>query len=238
MISAYRDSLARAMTQRREPQFAAWWAVGFFGLYVAVYLLLCILGGTEDQPHRYFREGNAVDTMSAAFLYMAFCFAMACAILYKNGSWWGRLFWILTALACLFLAIDELWQFHERWGSAMKKTALGPTETFRNWNDVIVILYGLGAMVGAALFLAEILRYPRFANVAALGFAFYVLHTLIDSTQTRTDYSRMWEESMKLFAVGYIAAAMLTALVEMARTSGRSDSEDGRVGSGSPSQHL
>ena len=119
------------------------------------------------------------------------------------------MFWGLSAGGFLFFSFDELLQFHERLGEFIASTPIGPAEIFRNWNDVIVIGYGMIAILVLFYCLPAILRIPMVAETLALAFGFYLTHTIIDSTQVRTSLSIIVEESAKLFSSAFLALAML-----------------------------
>ena len=75
-----------------------------------------------------------------------------------------------------------------------------------SWNDVIVILYGVVALPVVLALLPDILRYRMVLELFVIAFVFYVLHTLIDSTQEPyTTTSVILEESAKLFCGAFLA---------------------------------
>ncbi len=83
------------------------------------------------------------------------------------------------ALGFGFLALDELIGFHERLGIIIGYYAY--SSVFRNWNDVIVILYGVIALPFIVVFLSHIMRHRMLLELFIVAFIFYSLHTLIDS---------------------------------------------------------
>ncbi|MHC4992486.1 MAG: hypothetical protein ACYTGC_16055 [Planctomycetota bacterium] len=184
-------------------------------LYVTIYLAITYVAG-GDVPQRHFREGRAVDTMSTVFLAMASACAWGCFLMYPGRRGLGAVVWLVLAVGFQFLALDDMLQFHEQLGSWLKQP-LGPAETFRNWNDVLVILYGLIAVVCGLLFLPEILRCPGLVPVFGMGFLFFAAHTAIDTLIEASGRKTMVEESAKLYATGFIALAMMTALRSVGR---------------------
>jgi hypothetical protein len=120
---------------------------------------------------------------------------------------------LLAALGLGFFALDEFLQFHETWGRSVK-LAFGRSGTFRNWNDVIVIGYGVVGLILGIIFFREILRYPRLAEMLIFAFLFYCIHTIIDSTQQpRTLVSVIFEETAKLYSSSFLAISMSVGLL-------------------------
>ena len=98
-------------------------------------------------------------------------------------------------------------------------TALsGSPAGFRNWNDVIVIGYGLAALPILIFFLPEILRYSRVPELFGAGLFLYLVHTTFDALQRRPA-DMMWEESAKLGAAACFALGGLAALLVIASPS-------------------
>jgi hypothetical protein len=162
-----------------------------------------------------FREGAAVDVLSSMMLAMTSAFAFASFLLSGRGAL--RWFWLVIGIGALFLSMDELLQFHERMGYAIRESQ-GPTKGFRNWNDVIMLAYGIAGILGAAWFLPEILRHPRFLELLLTGFVFFAIHTGIDSLVHGNRATKVIpEESMKLIAGTFFALAALAALMSVAR---------------------
>ena len=126
---------------------------------------------------------------------------------------WSSYFWLLVTFGFGFFALDELLGFHEKLGKIIKASPIGPAETFRNWNDVIVIIYGVIAVCVAIYFLAEILRYPLFAEMLSVAFFCYCLHTLLDSTLGDSSWGRILEESAKVYSSTFFAIAMFIGLL-------------------------
>ena len=114
------------------------------------------------------------------------------------------------------LALDELLQFHERIGNRIEAWGLnvGP---FRNWNDIIVILYGVLGLGFVATFFSVILRFPQFLKLLTVAFVFFILHTVVDSvTEPQTTFSVIVEESAKLYCSTFLAIAFLAGMMNYA----------------------
>ena len=195
--------------------WTVWRHVTIVLLFAAAYVTIAYLSGGERDPDHYFGEGRAIDVMSALFLSVAGSFAWACFLLRWQTLGEGRLFWMLLAVGFLFVALDEMLEFHENVDYWLRGTWVGWPPLFRNWNDVIVISYGLGGIALLARYWREIARLPQAFILLALGSAFYVLHTGIDSLVSNSAAKNLVEESAKLTATAFFALSMLAAFIAM-----------------------
>ena len=102
------------------------------------------------------------------------------------------------------LALDEVLQFHERFGRFIEQHI--SSGIFRNWSDIIVIAYGIIALLIIVSIFPSIMRHKMLLELFIVGFIFYCITTLIDSTQEpKTTISVILEESAKLFCVLFLA---------------------------------
>ena len=189
--------------------------VALVSLGVVVLILVAInFIPHHERPAFNFMEKGALTPVSSIFLAMASGFAGASFFLSKSGKreGWYPYFWLLAALGIGFLAFDELWRFHEKFGKYLDRHV--PQDIFRGWNDVIVIAYGVAALPILMYFLPEIFLYPKFMEIIAMAFTFYFIHTLIDTVvEPPTDYSMIFEESAKLFCSAFLAVGMFVGLL-------------------------
>lgn len=185
-------------------------------------ILLCIAVAPEGDIDFQFREEEGIVTsLSAIFLAMASAFAGLCWLTEGKPGHGIRLWWALTCIGFFFFACDELMRFHEHVGTFMRREMFGrPSHFFRNWNDVIVVGYGVVALPVIGYFLPRILRLPRYVELLAIGFFAYAFHTLVDVLPHTDDPigrfmqsipSSIPEESGKLFASSFFAVAMFVA---------------------------
>ena len=184
---------------------------------VALFILLAVLAAEQGNREHYFiSDSGPVTALSAIFLAMASGLAAATYWLPKSGFRWSQYFWLLAALGFGFLAFDELLGFHEVTGGWIGDN-IGRTQNFRNWNDVIVILYGIMVVPVLIFSVPEIIRYPGLVKFMAAAFACYFVHTLIDSTQEpRTTLTIILEESFKLYSSAFLAISMFLAVISIA----------------------
>jgi len=119
--------------------------------------------------------------------------------------------WLAGRRGCAFLVLDEQLMFHERGGHFIEATSVGEVEFVCNWNDLIVIMYGAAAIAITALFAREFMKCRAFVVLFAIGFAFYALHTGLDSLiPSSVAWKDIPEESAKLFSVFCLVLAMGT----------------------------
>ena len=184
------------------------------GLIVLMIIIAYFLSPSHNRYRQFTREPGVITLCSALFLATAGVLAARSFSISRHNTLWIRSFWLLAAIVLVFFATDELLQFHEEMGKWITESSIGDPGIFRNWNDVIVISYGAVALVALILFLPVILRYPLFAEALGLAFAFYCIHTLIDSTvQPWTTWSAICEESAKLMSTGALAVSMWIGLL-------------------------
>lgn len=215
MISMFKSSYREALSQRAQltaPDLTK--PLVLLAVATLVYLGIAVLIAPADQPGRYFiKEGGMVTTLSAIFLALASIFAGISFKLSRKRKDLLRFFWLLSTVGFAFLFLDELIGFHEMTGRYLDPT-VGVPEGFRRWDDIVVIIYGIIALIFMAGFLPEIFRYPRVMGMMGVAFIFYFIHTLVDSISVpRTDLSAIIEESAKIFCVEYLAIAMFVAQI-------------------------
>ncbi len=78
--------------------------------------------------------------------------------------------WLLLAIGFAFLSFDEMLQFHEHVSNLIARFA--GAGIFRNWNDIIVLLYGFIALSILIAILPGLLRWRTVAEMFAVGFVF------------------------------------------------------------------
>jgi len=219
MKIAYGQNIKAALTLRRQTEIQSiLLPLVFFCVFLVSYIVMSLQLAPENNVAFHFgNERGYVTALSAIFLSMASGFALAAVFLSGNPFSATKFFWLFLAIAFGFLALDELMMFHERIGHWLKVSSVGPTEIFRNWNDVIVIAYGIIALALLPLLLPYILRYPKFGELLTVAFGFYCIHTAVDSlTFHKTFGSIIIEESFKMLSSGFFSFAMLIGLLGVA----------------------
>jgi hypothetical protein len=202
MVNNFSNQLRDAAIERRTLDVPN---VVFIFVTVAgctlVYIILAMFLVPLDEPREYqfVSEDGAITALSAIFLASASAFSlstMTVLILKRDLHKWV---WLVLAFGFAFLAFDELLQFHERVGSLVER--FSSSGTFRNWNDIIVIIYGILALPMLIVMLPGLLRWRMVLEIFAIAFLFYMIHTLIDSiSEPRTTVSVILEESAKLLS--------------------------------------
>lgn len=182
---------------------------------------LVLVPGEEPAHFHFVDERGAITVLSALFLSAGAAFALV-AFLVKHqkpmdaDSW----FWIVAAGGLAVLALDELLQFHERLGGFLDSDPATKTSAFRNWNDIIVIGYGLVAVGIGLYFLPVVLSYHHVIQLLGIAFCMFVVHTAVDSlAEPPTHTSVVIEESAKLFTGAFILLAMLQGMLQSIKLS-------------------
>jgi hypothetical protein len=212
----YFERLRKSFITRRKTPFPSIKMVIIFvnGLVVAAIILALKLHPEGNYAYHFGEEIGAITAVSAVFLSIAAGLAGSAWYFSDKQHKTHKFFWFLTMVAFGFLALDEQMQIHEKLGRLIKNHWLGPSQVFRNWNDAIVILYGIGALLFLAIFLATILSYPKVLEILAVSMLFYILHTAIDAlTVEKTHLSVVLEESCKVFSSANFAVAMFAGLL-------------------------
>ncbi len=215
MIQLFQRNYKKALAQRAQvtlPKLRK--PIALLTIGTVVFLVIAVMIAPENHPGRYFKkEGGMATTLSAIFLALASIFSGVSFNLSRARTDFLKFFWLLAAVGFAFLFLDELIGFHEMTGRFLAPAVEVP-EGFRNWNDIVVILYGIVALFVMAGFLPEIFRYPKVMEMMGVAFLFYFIHTLVDSTQEpRTDISAIIEESAKVFCGEYLAISMFVAIL-------------------------
>jgi hypothetical protein len=222
-VSSYVQSIRDALAARARIEAPRTWtlAVPVLVLLAVIVTVAIVVAPEGDIDYHFRSEKGIITACSAISLSMASGFAGACFLIEGRPGYGLRLWWLLTFLGFLFFACDELLRFHENIGTVVRHQVGDPTSTFRNWNDVVVILYGVVAVVVLGFLGPRVLRIPLHAELLACGFVCYVLHTTIDVLPHRGgaigDFmgsfaSSIPEEGFKLGAAMFFAVAMLSAL--------------------------
>ncbi|MCP4182151.1 MAG: hypothetical protein GY761_02375 [Hyphomicrobiales bacterium] len=191
-----------------------------FGLLVSATIIgVSIAFAPADRPFFHFGEDGIVTAFSSVFLAMSGALAMVVFYLRRHDGLIPGLFWFCTMSALIFLSLDELLKFHERGGQLLQDEVINVYHLFRSWDDLIVIVYGVVAVVAAFIFRREITHNRSFTALLTMGFGFYILHTAIDSLISR---SYLWkdipEEGAKVTCGLFILLAVGTFLVTHLKT--------------------
>ena len=184
-------------------------SVGLIILAVLIFNSFCILLSIIWVPegktiaYNIGGEGGFVTSISASYLILSSAFSLAILIVLKEIEHSVTLSWAILSFGFVYLAIDELMMIHENTGYIIERYF--PIQYFRNWNDVIVIIYGLIALLIIAFILPAIIRFKWIIEMFYIGFLLYGIHTITDTiNEPSTDFSIIIEESAKLFSVSFL----------------------------------
>jgi hypothetical protein len=189
------------------------------GVFLALYIGMAIMMAPAGQgiAYHFYDERGSITAMSAILLGWASAFAGLTYWILRDIEGHRPAFWLLASGGFLFLSLDELVGFHELVAESspgLSTTGEKVFGVFRGWDDIIIILYGIGAVAICLRYLPEVLRLPWVAEVMCLAFAAYAVHTFIDAVAEPPTYTTViMEETAKLYCTLFLAAAMLAALL-------------------------
>lgn len=207
MIEKFSDKLREAMAYRKRtslPNVNLIVTTVVMSTLAYIILALFAIPPGKLPDYHFANEDGAITALSAIYLTMASSFSLGSLVVTIRVKNPHILPWVIMTLGFGLLALDELLQFHERIGFIIGQYI--DSGIFRNWNDVIVISYGVIALIIMGSIFQSIIRCRMLPELFIVGFIFYGIHTLIDSTQEpRTTISVILEESAKLFSVLFLA---------------------------------
>lgn len=181
-------------------------------LYIA--LAIKLVPSSEGVEFNFVSERGAITAFSAVLLALASAFSFGTVLLKVRKGERCYSVWFVLMLGFLFLAFDELLLIHEIIGAHIGEVR--DAGSFKNWNDVVVIVYGMIAVPIGAFYFSELLRYKMVIELFVVGFIFYIAHTYIDSVfHDPTPQSIIYEESYKLFSVGFLAIGSFVGFLEV-----------------------
>jgi hypothetical protein len=151
-------------------------------------LLVLLALALGDRPQAEFGESGFVTDVHVVVLISAAAFAGLTFRARRAGSvrrrLWAapELFWLLVAAAFVFLAVDEASRLHEGVDKRFHEYVLGygPTVLSTRLDDLLVGVYGLGAVALCWRYRAEVLRVPGLAGILVVALAFVFIDMLID----------------------------------------------------------
>jgi len=207
MFKRFRENIRKAVVYRRQAKLPnVLLIIGAITIFTLAYILLSVLFIPDKATldYNFLRERGTITALSAIYMAMASAFsgvALVISIREKNRHYW---LWVFLMLGFVFFAFDELLKFHEQADRIIGRF-ISPG-FFRGWNDIVVILYGVIALVILVALLPSLLRYRMVLATLGAGFLFYGIHTVIDSTvDPRTILSTIIEESAKVISVEFLA---------------------------------
>ena len=213
-----RSRIQDALASRRETYVPSIFnLIGIYAVGIGLFLFLCYTGSPpQAREYQFASEKGSLTAASSIFLAMASAFSAAAFHFSKQRKTHKSLFWLTATLGFFFLSFDELMRIHEFVGMLLREE-VGAPAIFRNWNDAIVIGYGIAAFVAVFVFLPEVLRYPKFAELFVAAFGFFVLHTAVDAlAEPQTTTSAIIEESAKLLCSASLSLAAFVGFLAVA----------------------
>lgn len=207
MIERIKKQFLEAATQRRGSELPkVGWIIAVTVVGTTAYILLAIMfvPSGESREFHFLNERGVITVLSAILFAAAGTFSMAALVARIRMESRFVETWAILSVSFFFFAFDELLEFHERAGIVLERYA--DPGMFRNWNDVIVIGYGILAAALIGLSLPTLVQHRILLAMFVTAFAFYAIHTLIDSAiEPKTTMSVILEESAKLFSAAFLA---------------------------------
>lgn len=147
MKTTYGKKLRTALSIRSKKTLPyTKWILGSTTLGILAYIALSLfITRSHELDYNFVNERGTITVFSAILLASAATFSLSTFSSKINKENWSQAaMWIIFAIGFGFLAFDELLEFHERAGEMIKGHV--SSGSFRNWNDVIVILYGIAVL--------------------------------------------------------------------------------------------
>jgi hypothetical protein len=163
-------------------------AIRITAVVVANALLVLLALALGDRPQAEFGESGFVTDVHVVVLSLAAVFAGLTFRARRAGSvrrrLWAapELFWMLVAVAFVFLAIDEASRFHEGVDKRFHEYVLAyePTLLSTRLDDLLVGIYGLGAVALCWHYREEVRRIPGLPGILVVALAMVFVDMLID----------------------------------------------------------
>lgn len=184
--------------------------------YIALSLVLAPPDAVDSEgvglPYNFKSERGSITLLSSGLFCIAAVLAGKAWATVRAAGGRERTLWLAFTLVMIYFSIDEVAQFHEKAGDFLGEHL--PKPPFRNYNDVVVIVYGLVALVLAAFLWRTVLRHPRLLPMLVVTGVLYAGTTAVDTfTKDPTPLSEVAEEGIKLCCSTFFALSMLTGLV-------------------------
>jgi hypothetical protein len=183
-------------------------------LFVLAYAGAWAYIGGPERPRFFFNEGGPVDSLSSILLATGAVLAGTLWLHARRTDDPDRRFWLLSSAGLTFLTLDERFQIHERLHYDVLEPAFGPLGwNTANWNDLVVIAYGLVAVSLLVFILPSVMRNRGTRTFLAVGFAFAALQVLVDLVLAGAVWEKCVEETFKLlmgasFMLAYLHTMM------------------------------
>lgn len=190
-------------------------------VFIGLYIQFCLAVAPPRKPAMHFLERGFATALSAILLSMAGAIGLVNFYLRKSAGFVPATYWLAMGIGLLLLALDEQMMIHEWIGLVFNSKGMEAPSLVKNWNDVIVIGYGVVGLAFCIIFYREILRYRAYLVLLVIGFSFYVLHTAIDSLVVENTLQKIvTEEGAKITCNMFLLlanAVYLHALVQPLR---------------------
>ena len=173
-----------------------------FSLVLIIVSILATPAG-ESLDYHFIDVHGLIPFFTEFFLITAGTFALATLTVQLQHNDAPHPLWGLLVLGFFILAADEFFHLDSFVGRLLQYHF--GLERFYQWKDMLVVLYGVIALVVLVIFLPELFRYPLVFELFCIGFAFYSIQTFMDVTRNQTVMDNIIEETFKIFSVAFLA---------------------------------
>lgn len=214
-IEKYKKNVLTALevrTQAKTPKMLG--TIIIMAALTIAYLVRCALVRPDGQPveFHFVQEWSPLVAYTFLQFSLASAFAFATYLVLHFAKNPHKLVWLLLSMALAFLAMDEILEIHEKLGNAFENRH--HSTVFRNWNDLIVIIYGVIAAGFTLWYLPSLIRFRLAFELFCIAGLFYVIHTSIDAlVDPATSVSIILEESNKAFSSVFLMLASITGFL-------------------------
>ena len=195
---------------------------GVLAVNVLAMSIAAIVGGLTGMLDEAFGEYGPMQTLKAAQLLLA-----GVAGYYIYTRFWrlpqagqrvdapGSFFWIISGAGLVWLGIDDYFGIHESVGDALEG-GLGTTvPVLNNFDDLILLGYGIIGLTVVAIFLGELMRSRATFPLLMTGIGFLIISQAVDFFIPEGTAISGVENPTNIIGAGFILAAYLVKLREV-----------------------
>ncbi len=184
-------------------------------------VVAAIVGGLTGKLSETFGEFGPMQAIRAAELLLA-----GVAGYYIYTRFWrlpqagqrvdapGSFFWILSGAGLVWLGVDDYFGIREQVGDAIQN-GLGVTVPLLDYDDLILLGYGVVGLTTVAIFLAELMRSRAAFPLLATGIGFLIVSRASDLFGSEGTVLAGVEVPTDVIGAGFLLSAYLVKLREV-----------------------
>ncbi len=195
---------------------------GLLAATVAALIVAAIVGGLTGTLSETFGEFGPMQALKAGELLLA-----GVAGYYIYTRFWrlpqagqrvdapGSFFWILSGAGLVWLGIDDYFGIHEIVGDALEG-GLGTTvPVLNNFDDLILLGYGIIGLTVVAIFFGELMRSRAVFPLLMTGIGFLIISQAVDFFVPEGSALSGIENPTNIIGAGFLLSAYLVKLREV-----------------------